>query len=244
MARKIVAAAGKFETAFEIGPGLGALTGAVLERGSKLVAVEIDRRLCEHLRLRFEGESRLDLIESDALKLDWAERLSGTPAPRVIFGNLPYSIFAPLMEKMFQHAGFFSEAILCLPSEVSDRVVAAGGRAMGPMTILAHRFCARREKLFRVSPGGFWPPPKIGSTVIRLVFRPGTLWTEADRQIPRLLFAHRRKKLSSVLPPEILTGAGDSKSRAFGAKRIDELTVEEAVVLSDRLRGLPGPSVS
>lgn len=227
------ASSAPFATAVEIGPGLGMLTGALLERQAQVEAVEIDRRLCGYLRQRFRGNPRLNLVESDALKLDWNRWLSDTPGPRALFGNLPYSVAAPLMEKMFQHTALFSEAILCLQSDVADRVVSAGGRGMGPLTLLSHRFCSRREKLFHVPAGGFWPTPKVVSTVIRLVLRQDVPWTELDRRIPRMIFTGRRKKLSSVLPADILTGLD---GRPLSSLRIDELDVEEAFALAERMR--------
>lgn len=235
--RKIAASAAvPCATAFEIGPGLGALTEALLERAESVISVEIDRRLCEYLRGRFAGRSGFRLIESDALTLDWETALSETSALRIVFGNLPYVTSAPLIEKIFQHSPLFSDAILCLQSEVADRLTSSGGRGMGPLTILAHRFCSRREKLFRIPPGGFWPNPKVTSTVVHLQLRPAVSWSESDRVIPRALFAHRRKKLSSVVPPDILIGLRGSKGDALESRRIDELSVDEVMELADRMR--------
>ncbi|MBI4178020.1 ribosomal RNA small subunit methyltransferase A [bacterium] len=229
-ARKIAgSASGKFATAVEIGPGLGALTEALLAVAPEVHAIEIDRRLSAYLSERFGSEPSFHLIESDALDLNWRERFSGAPAPRVLFGNLPYSVGAPLIEKFFQNVDLFTEGVFCLQSEVADRLVSAGGRGMGPITLLAHRFSLRREKLFRIPPGAFYPRPKVTSTVIRLVPRPGVAWTPLDAEIPRRLFSGRRKKLSSVLPRRLLpAGLAD--------KRIDELDVDTAAFLADRLR--------
>ena len=237
VARKIVATApDPLATAVEIGPGLGALTEALLEKEARVFAIEIDRRLCGHLRRRFGDVPRLQLTEGDALEWDWQKWLAESPAPRILFGNLPYSISAPIIEKIFQYAGLFSEAILCLQTEVAERILSDGGRGMGPITLLARRFCARREKLFHISPGAFFPSPKVSSTVIRLVLNPAVTWSEADRRIPRLLFAHRRKVLSHVVPPDILAGRLDTKGRSYASRRIDELSIDEAADLAEQLR--------
>ncbi|OGH59691.1 MAG: ribosomal RNA small subunit methyltransferase A [Candidatus Lindowbacteria bacterium RIFCSPLOWO2_12_FULL_62_27] len=234
-ARRIAAAGGPARAAVEIGPGLGALTESLLDRYGRVSAVEIDGRLCEHLRTRFRAGPGFELVESDALRLDWARWLSDIPAPRALFGNLPYSISAALIEKIFQHVSCFSEAILCLQLEVAERIVSAGGRSMGPITLLAHRFCERRELLFRVGPGAFYPRPEVSSAIVRFVFRSGPVWTESDRRIPRRLFQHRRKKLSSVLPREVLRDLADAEGRPFADLRIDQLPVSAAALLYGRL---------
>lgn len=169
-------------------------------------------------------------MEADGLLLDW-ETLEKTPPPRILFGNVPYSISGPLMEKIFQNHHLFTEAILCLQTEVAERILSPGGRTMGSITLLAYRFCAIREKLLRLSPAEFYPRPKVSSVVIRLVFRPAVRWSEADRRIPRILFGHRRKVLSSVLSKDVCPGLG-----GLASKRIDQLDVETAAQLAERVR--------
>lgn len=222
-ARIVRSCAASYATAFEIGPGLGVMTAALIDRARHVVAVEIDRVLAGHIRRRFESPRpgcRFDLMEADALDVDWRKAIGHTPEPRVVFGNLPYSVSASILEKIFQHADMFSEAILCVQAEVADRIISPGGRSMGPITLLAYRFCAKREKVFTLGPGAFHPKPKISSTVIRLVLRQGVRWTELDRRIPRILFAHRRKVISSV---DRTMDWGE-----FASRRIDELPIEAA----------------
>lgn len=257
-ARRIAdSAAVPFSTAVEIGSGLGALTEMLLaagaavpsihglprhfprQWGSAVHAVEIDRRLCEFVRERFSSNPNLNLIEGDAVAIDWNLWLAGTRSPRVLFGNLPYSVSASLIEKLFQNAHLFSEAVLCFQSEVAARLLSAGGRGMSPITLLAHRFCARREKVFRLPPGAFYPRPQVSSTLVRLSLRPGVTWTPADARVPRILFSQRRKKLSSYLEPAILSDFGRFLGKSCASKRIDELTIDEASALAELARG-PG----
>ncbi len=219
-------------TAVEIGPGLGALTSALLEKNIDVHAVEIDGRLAQFLSRRFSGDAgRFHLVQGDARDIDWPSMLAASRPPRVVFGNLPYSTAARLLEVVIRNAGLFSEAVLCLQKEVAERILSPGGRSMGSVTLLTHRFCSRREKLFDIPPGGFIPKPNVSSTVFRLVFRPGVTWSERDRRVPRLLFSARRKKLSAVVPPETLIASGKN----LADRRIDELSVDEAGRLADLL---------
>lgn len=232
ISRKIVESPSlTFNTAFEIGPGLGALTSHLVDSGKKVIAVEIDRRLADWIR-----SENFNLLRDDALKLDWNEVLSDSPEPRVLFSNLPYSIGGLMIEKMCMNSALFSQAILCVQTEVADRILSDGGRSMGPLTLLAHRFFEPRERLFRVQPGSFHPRPKVTSTVIRLTFRPGVKWTEKDRRIPRILFRHRRKKLKAVIAE---CGVSDRVQPDLGSQRIDQLSVYQAAELFDLIRESP-----
>jgi len=237
LARRMVASVTRpFSTAFEIGPGLGALTGEILSTAARVVAVEIDSRLCEYLRLTYSDRPGFQLIHSDALRVDWAELLDRTPAPRALFGNLPYSVSASLLEKLFQHSGLFSEAVVCLQSEVAERLISQGGRSMGPITLLAGRFCDLRTKLFRLSAGVFFPRPDVTSMAVRLALRPGVTWSVQDREIPRRLFRHRRKVLASTIPSDLLRELHRETSSDWSRLRIDQLALDEACLLADRLR--------
>lgn len=182
----------------EIGPGLGALTGPLIEALGQLQAVELDRDLIPRLRQRF-GDA-LTLHEADALRFDFRQLAHAQPL-RVV-GNLPYNISTPLLFHLLEASDAIRDMHFMLQKEVVDRICAEpGNRDYGRLTVcIAARAEARR--LMKVAPGSFNPPPKVESAIVRLVPR------QPDFPIPDLAvfdelvtkaFSQRRKTLSNAL---------------------------------------------
>jgi 16S rRNA (adenine1518-N6/adenine1519-N6)-dimethyltransferase len=150
----------------EIGAGRGALTESLLERADKIVAIELDPVLIQYLRHKFRDAlagGRLVLVESDILKADLTQWGSA-----VIAGNLPYYITSPILERLFQARGTWSQAVILVQAEVADRIVAQpGSRDYGYLSVLV-QIQARAERLFDVPRAAFKPPPKVDSAVVRL----------------------------------------------------------------------------
>ncbi|NWG30552.1 MAG: 16S rRNA (adenine(1518)-N(6)/adenine(1519)-N(6))-dimethyltransferase RsmA [Rhodocyclaceae bacterium] len=201
--RKIVAAIAPRpgDTVIEIGPGLGALTGPLLEKLDHLHVVEIDRDLIAHLQTRFPPE-RLTIHEGDALRFDFGA-LKGA-GPLKIVGNLPYNISTPLLFHLARFADQVAEMHFMLQKEVVDRMVALPGSAdYGRLSVmLQYRF--RMERLFVVPPGAFDPPPKVDSAIVRLIPKKlGAGETARDEALfGRLVataFSQRRKMLRNTL---------------------------------------------
>ena len=150
----------------EIGPGLGALTGALLERVPALDAVEIDRDLAGRLRRRWP-QSRLRVHEADALDFDFAA-LAGDGRLRLV-GNLPYNVSSPLLVRLLAFLPVIADQHFMLQKEVVDRIVAdPGGADYGRLGVLLQAHCGV-ERLFDVPPAAFDPPPRVDSSVVRLV---------------------------------------------------------------------------
>jgi len=147
----------------EIGPGRGALTGRLLPRVGRLVAIELDPALAEHLRVKFAGEPRLEILRRDALETDL-----GQWGPAVITGNLPYYAATPLIERVLRLRGTVRRGVFLVQKEVAQRLTAApGSRQYGYLTVLA-ALLADCRYLFEVKPSAFHPPPKVDSAVVRL----------------------------------------------------------------------------
>jgi 16S rRNA (adenine1518-N6/adenine1519-N6)-dimethyltransferase len=195
--------AGPRDTVLEIGPGPGGLTGQLIGRVHRMVAIEKDPDLVPGLRARFPT---LELVEGDALDLDW-HVLAG-PGPFRIIGNIPYNITSPLLERALLPPR--PEAIVFLVQrEVAERVAAApGGSDYGALSV-GVQSVAGVERLFSVPAGAFRPRPKVDSAVLRLTPLPCPLVT--DRQVLPFrrfvvgLFGFRRKQLVRGLRE--LTGA-------------------------------------
>lgn len=152
----------------EIGPGLGALTEALLARCSHLQAIEIDRDLLERLRQRWPAE-RLSLHAGDALDFDFSALADAGPLR--IVGNLPYNISTPLLFHLFDHAPWVKDMHFMLQKEVVERMVAApGSRDYGRLSVmLQYRY--HLESLFEVPPTAFRPAPKVDSAIVRMMPR-------------------------------------------------------------------------
>jgi len=190
------------ETIIEIGPGQGALTGDLLKTGAQIVAVELDRELAAHLRDQFTGFDNLNLIESDALKVDYCLSIRPQSHARVI-ANLPYYISTPIIERLINARACITEMILMLQREVVDRLVAQpGSKDYGYFSVFTQFYC-EVSRLFHVPPSAFRPSPKVYSSVVRLKVRekPAVEVSSPDYfiTVAQVIFAQRRKTLLNNL---------------------------------------------
>jgi len=194
----------------EIGPGLGALTVPLASRGDRVVAIELDRDVIRHLRVKLDAEGvgqQVTIVPQDALRLDLgvlaeSERL--TP-PLTMAGNLPYNIATALITRLLAQADRIGEMVFMVQKEVAARLAAdPGDSAYGRLSALVAAQ-SEVEHLFDVPPSAFNPPPKVDSSVIRLTPRseplvPAGDWPRFERLVTAA-FAQRRKTLRNNLKP-------------------------------------------
>lgn len=189
------------EYVFEVGPGPGGLTRAVLEADpQKLTVVEMDERCIEIMNdlKKIVGE-RMEIINGDAMKINFAEK---GPAPRNIVSNLPYNISVPLLTGWLKQIENFSSLTLMFQKEVADRICAPTNcKDYGRISVLSQLQC-RIERLFELNPNCFVPAPKIWSTV--LLFQPlhSNISQEEITKIEKitaLAFGQRRKMIRQSL---------------------------------------------
>ena len=186
----------------EIGPGRGALTEPLLERGFRVLAIELDRGLAAALRERWGGREGFELVEGDALSIDLPGEATG---PLWVVGNLPYAITSPILFRMLEQvdrAGI-DGMVFMIQREVAERLTAPPGtKAYGALTV-GVRLAADVERLFDVGPGAFRPPPAVTSTVVRITphdrFRLSPERRERLRALVRDLFGQRRKQIQKSL---------------------------------------------
>lgn len=226
------------DTVVEIGPGLAALTGPLLEKLDHLQVVEIDRDLVQRLRERFDP-ARLAIHEGDALRFDFAALGSGLK----VVGNLPYNISTPILFHLAEQAASIREMTFMLQREVVDRMVAEPGEeAYGRLSVmLQYRF--ELAKLFDVPAGAFRPMPKVVSSIVRLVPKPGEALAARDfalmARIVAAAFGQRRKTLRNTLR-EFL---GEADFAALGIDpglRGERLAVEDYVRIANHCASIPG----
>lgn len=155
----------------EIGPGAGALTLTLAQRGARLVALEIDHGLVRLLNKLTSSCGSVLIKHGDALKIDWRQLIGehfDVNAPVKLVSNLPYNISGPFMFELFRCGFPFERAILMFQKEVARRLVAVPGAPdYGSLSVICSYYTTGKV-LFDVSCNVFWPRPKIDSSVVLL----------------------------------------------------------------------------
>lgn len=237
------------ERVFEIGPGLGAVTQEVLQRGFPLLAVETDKKFVEILtrELLPEYSDHFKLIQGDILKSDPSKMIrewAGPGAKVKVIGNLPYYISTPILFHLIDHAKVFSSAVLMLQKEVAARLTAqAGDEDYGRLSVTS-RLYGETKFLFDVSPRCFLPPPEVTSRVVRYSFH-GHSKTGSEEfllEIIRVAFSQRRKTLLSLLVHHLKPQPRREdlehlfEKLGFSSKiRGETLSLEQFILLSEAL---------
>lgn len=204
----------------ELGPGLGALTHALLARGCSVLAVELDRDMVHVLREEFAERERLEVRQGDAAEvdLDAYSRACGTKL--VVTGNLPYQATGAILRRVVAHRAALRGAVLMVQREVRDRLIAEPAtKEYGALTIFT-RAGFEIETVCRLRPGSFYPAPQVESAVVRLLPREAPLAEETDsfRAVVRAAFQMRRKTLRNALRA---LGDPDRADRALSLAGID-----------------------
>jgi 16S rRNA (adenine1518-N6/adenine1519-N6)-dimethyltransferase len=153
-----------YNSVLEIGPGMGVLTGYLLERGFEdFQVIEIDNESVHYLNENFSELK--NIITGDFLSMDIDQYFEGKMA---IIGNFPYNISTQIFFKVLKHKDKVIEISGMLQKEVAERICAGpGSKTYGILSVLLQAFY-KTEYLFTVSEHVFSPPPKVKSGVIRL----------------------------------------------------------------------------
>jgi 16S rRNA (adenine1518-N6/adenine1519-N6)-dimethyltransferase len=243
LAARIARAAGPLEdvTVVEIGPGPGGLTRALLALGARrVVAVERDERAIAALEeIASRYPQRLEIVAGDALTFDPLRHLGEGPAR--IVANLPYNIATALLVSWLTvepWPPWYDAAILMFQREVAERIVAApGSKSYGRLSILAQWRCEARI-MFDVNPSAFVPPPKVTSSLVRLV--PRAVPAPCDRKllesVTQAAFGQRRKMLRQslrALGTDVAALAADSGIDPTA--RAEDISVDGFVLLARAL---------
>lgn len=217
----------------EIGPGLGALTGPLIERVEHLHVIELDRDLSARLRETYPAE-RLTVHQGNALRFDF----ESLPAPLRVVGNLPYNVSTPLLFHVAAAAARCVDLHFMLQREVVDRMVAEPAHPeYGRLSVmLQYRF--RMTRLFTVGPGAFRPAPKVSSAVVRLEPRPVQellALSESDfSKVVAKAFSMRRKTLKNALSG-LISSATLAEIGIDAGQRAEVLPVAAFVTIANRI---------
>jgi 16S rRNA (adenine1518-N6/adenine1519-N6)-dimethyltransferase len=187
--------AGGEDVVLEVGPGRGGLTAPLLERAGRVIAIEKDRELIPILKARFPT---LELVEADALELDWHALAPPGGLRLLVTGNIPYNITSPLIDKALLPPRP-ARIVFLVQKEVADRVTAAAGTPDYGALSIGVQAVAQADRLFTVPAGAFQPRPKVDSAVLRLTPLRHPLIADAERESFRVLvvglFGFRRKQM-------------------------------------------------
>lgn len=221
------------ELVVEIGPGRGALTRKLLGHAERVVAIELDSHLAAHLRLTFESEPRLEVIEADALECDFGQWGSAPVA-----GNLPYYAATPIIAKTIRLP--VPRAVFLIQKEVAERLAAQPGtRAYGLLTVATAVF-ARARVLFEVKPSAFHPPPKVDSAVVLLephAAPPALRDPDAFLRFAALCFRQKRKTIRNNLAEHYGKAVVDAWPEA--GLRAEQIPLDTLIQMYARLDPLP-----
>ncbi len=260
-ALRIVEALGDLSqrTVLEIGPGRGVLTSLLARRARRLIAVELDRVLAAQLRMNFALAPNVEIIEADILTIDLHSVFGPKPGstrpglevtlePVRAVGNIPYYITSDLLLRLFEHRQYFESMVLMVQSEVADRLAAKpGGSEYGLLSATAQLY-ARVENLFTLPPEAFAPPPKVHSSVVRLMLEPRLEGLNVPERpfvdFLKLSFGQKRKTLWNNLKlnyaPDLLRAALE-KARIKPTTRAEALSLEKNAAL---FRALEAPAAA
>jgi len=236
---------GKEDVVLEVGPGLGEMTLALASRVKKVIAVEIDSKLVEILKKKTTNVPNVEVIEGDILKINFNEFLDQEGQRLKVVANLPYQISTALLFRFIESKDVFSALTLMLQKEVAERMIASpGGKDYGPLSVFAQTV-STLSICFMIKPSAFFPPPKVESAVIRVVWkeRPvvGLEEKEWFKKVVRGSMGYRRKRLMNALkhsdlplPPDI-----EQRMKKIGIdpqRRPGTLTVLEFALLAEALK--------
>ncbi|MBM4322375.1 MAG: ribosomal RNA small subunit methyltransferase A [Deltaproteobacteria bacterium] len=244
---KVIRAAGvnQEDVILEVGPGLGEMTLALAQNAKEVIAVEIDSKLADLLREKVSGLPNVKIILGDILKIDFNSLFRETGRPFKVVANLPYQISTPLLFRFIESKKIFSSFTLMLQREVAERIVASPGeKEYGPLSVFIQIF-SDVSILFFIKPSAFFPPPKVESAVVHLVWKEDPLIELKNekwfKKVVKASFCYRRKTLINALKhSEIsLPESIELKMDKLGIdpqRRPGTLTLQEFIRLADALK--------
>jgi 16S rRNA (adenine1518-N6/adenine1519-N6)-dimethyltransferase len=235
----------KGDVILEIGPGMGEMTLALARQVNKVIAVEIDRELVKILKEKTADLPNIIVIEGDILKISFEELYRQGHQQLKVVANLPYQISTPLLFGFIESRDLFSTLTLMLQREVAERMIASpGGKDYGPLSVFTQSVSDLSIQ-FYIKPSAFFPPPKVESAVIHMVWKERPLVRGEEegwfKKVVKGCFGYRRKRLINALRHADLLLPEDLEKRIEkigidSQRRPETLTIQEFARLADALR--------
>jgi 16S rRNA (adenine1518-N6/adenine1519-N6)-dimethyltransferase len=235
----------KEDVVLEVGPGLGEMTFALARQAKRVIAIEIDSKLVAILNEKMKNYPNVEVVKSDILKVDFNQFLKKEGHPIKVVANLPYQVSTPLLFRFIESKETFSTFTLMLQKEVAERMVAPpGGKEYGPLSIFIQMFLDVSIRFF-IKPSAFFPPPKVESAVVWMVWKEKPMIETNDeewfKRVVKACFGYRRKTLVNALKHSELSlpESIELKMEAIGIdprRRPETLTIQEYASLAKVLR--------
>jgi len=236
---------GKEDAVLEVGPGLGEMTLALARLAKQVTAVEIDPRFVRILKKKLADWPNVEVVEADILRVDFKSFLTREGRPLKVVANLPYQISTPLLFRFIETKDVFSTLTLMLQKEVAARMAASPARKeYGPLSVFAQLFLDA-SVLFFIKPAAFFPPPKVESAVVHMVWKERPMVEPRDeawlKRVVKASFGYRRKTLVNALKHSELPLPESVESRMEAVeidprRRPETLAIEEFIRLAEALR--------
>jgi len=230
---------------WEIGPGLGAMTAMLLEKGLKVKAFEIDGGFIRILKREFAEEKNFCLVEGDVLKT-WKSNAAVCNAAPFLFGNLPYNIAAAFLADLIENGCLFRRMVVTVQKEVALRMTSsAGSRDYSSFSVL----CASAynvKPLTVIRPSSFYPQPNVDSMAVLLENRNAPAPCPVFFPLVRALFSSRRKTIKNNLSVFCASRFGNpalsarflQENALTGAQRAEELTADVFLSLAKSIENV------
>ncbi len=231
---------------WEVGPGLGAMTNTILERGANLTVFEIDRGFASLISQFFEeysAKGTFHLTEGDVMKT-WKAQFEKDGQPDRFFGNLPYNIAATIIADTIENNVRFDRCVFTVQKEVAQRMCAKPGTADYSSFSALCQWAYDVKPLLDLAGGNFWPKPNVESRAVVFTKKadfPCCKNPALFVKMQRALFSSRRKtvrnNLSQFLKNNDLAVSCLEKAGIDIMKRAEVLTLPELLKLSDVIEG-------
>jgi 16S rRNA (adenine1518-N6/adenine1519-N6)-dimethyltransferase len=225
----------------EIGAGLGTLTARLAERvpEGKVIALERDPDMIRVLRAELAGVDNVEINDVDALRYDLRMAAKWRGDKIAVCGNLPYHIASQLIFKVIDAREHVTHAVMMIQKEMADRLVASPGtKEYGALGVMVRTY-ADVTTVAKVGAGSFVPPPKIDSTVVKLVPLAQTRAPITDEKhysaVVHAAFGQRRKTLRNALRAvfdEAAVDAALAATKIDGIRRGETLDIAEFAALA------------
>ncbi|RKF79845.1 Dimethyladenosine transferase [Golovinomyces cichoracearum] len=218
------------DTVLEVGPGTGNLTVRILEKASKVIAVELDPRMAAEVTKRVQGkpeQKRLEVLLGDVIKMDTLPRFD------VCISNTPYQISSPLVFKLLSLPNPPRTSVLMFQREFAQRLTARPGDALYCRLSVNVQFWSKVTHIMKVGKNNFKPPPQVESSVVRIEpklgsERPGISWDEWDGML-RICFVRKNRTLrASWLGTKEVLALVEKNYRVWCAMK--NIAIDETVI--------------
>jgi 16S rRNA (adenine1518-N6/adenine1519-N6)-dimethyltransferase len=231
----------KEDAVLEVGPGLGQMTIALALRAKRVIAIEIDSKLAAILGKKMKDYPNVEVVNMDILRVDFYRFFKKEGHPIKVVANLPYQISTPLLFHFIESKEIFSSFTLMLQKEVAERMVASpGGKEYSPLSIFI-QMASDVSICFFIKPSAFFPPPKVESTVVQMVWKERPIIERQNeewfKKVVKACFGYRRKTLMNALKHSgfTLPESIEIKMEKIGIdlrRRPETLTIQEYAILA------------